>query len=457
MEGKDLRILVGPIDTASFPTRLGRCLAEKGCRVWVLNTSAHRYHATADRLGLARPVARTAFRFLRTLEDRGRGGLILGGPLKQLLIFGIFLWSLIAVDVIVFVSGRSLIRGYWDLWIYRLFGKRVVRVFLGSDSRPKYLSGPQDQVLDSISERKACRKLAARVRRQQKRIARMSAWSDVVIENPLCGHFQVKPFVNWFCVGFPHDPGFFEWNDAITDDVQDKKADSTGFKILHCPSNPRIKGTDRVDAIMDRLRSDGMEIDYVRITGMPHHVVLQHLRTCDFVIDELYSDTPMAGFASEAAACGRAVLVAGYGWEALRTLVPKEFIPPNLCIAPGDFETVLPDLIRNQERYRQTGKQVLRFINDCWDSSAVAERFLRILAGDIPDHWWVECEQVGYWQGLGTTQDYREQVLRRFLNNEGLEALKVNQKNAFYDLMSRWQIADKPDARDAIEWPSPPG
>lgn len=456
MPGKDLRILVGPIDTASFPSRLGRCLAEKGCRVWVLNTSAHRYHATTDRLGLARPVASSAFRLLRILEDRGTGGIVLGGSLKPFLIFGIFLWSLFAIDAVVFVSGRSLIRGYWDLWIYRLLGKRVVRVFLGSDSRPKYLSGPHDQVLDSVSERKACRELAARVRRQQKRIARMSAWSDVVIENPLCGHFQVKPFVNWFCVGFPHDPGFFEPNDATTDDAS-KQAENVRFKILHCPSNPRIKGTDRVDSIMDRLQSDGMEIDYVRITGMPHHVVLQHLRTCDFVIDELYSDTPMAGFASEAAACGRAVLVAGYGWEALRTSVPEEFVPPNLCITPDDFETALPDLIRDQQRYRQTGKEVLRFINDCWHSSAVAERFIRILAGDIPDHWWVQSEQVGYWQGLGTTQDHREQVLRRFLNNEGLKALKVNQNNAFYALMSKWRTTDHPDATGEIDRPRASG
>ena len=438
MAEKDLRILVGPIDTASFPSRLGRCLAERGCRVWVLNTSAHRYHAATNRLGHARPVASSAFRILRVLEERGTAGIIVGGPFKLMLIFSIFLWSLIAIDAIVFVSGRSLIRGYWDLWIYRLLGKRVVRVFLGSDSRPKYLSGPHDQILDGATEKTACRKLAARVRRQQKRIARMSAWSDVVIENPLCGHFQTKSFVNWFCVGFPHDPGFFEREHDAANDAPGK-TDSTRLKVLHCPSNPRIKGTDRVDTIMDRLVRDGIKVNYVRITGMPHHVVLQHLRTCDFVIDELYSDTPMAGFASEAAACGRAALVAGYGWEALKDSVPEGFLPPNLCITPEEFETVLLDLIRDQQRCDKAGTEAHQFINHCWHSSTVSDRFLRILAGDIPDEWWVQPEQVAYWQGLGSTQDHREQILRRFLINEGLEALRVNPNNEFYALMSEWQ------------------
>ncbi len=437
MPEKELRILIGPIDTASFPSRLGRSLAERGCRCWVLNTSAHRYHASTDRLGAARPVAPASFRLLRWLEDRGPAGIILGAPLKQLLVFAIFLWSLFAVDAVVFVSGRSLFRGYWDLWIYRLLGKRVVRVFLGSDSRPKYLSGPQDAVIDSVTGKQACRKLAASVKRQQKRIARMSAWSDVVVENPLCGHFQTKPFVSWFCVGFPHDPGFFQQQEPAPTDTT-PRSDRPRFKVLHCPSNPRIKGTDRVDAVMERLQQDGMELDYVRITGMAHHVVLQHLQTCDFVIDELYSDTPMAGFASEAAAFGRPVLVGGYGWETIQRSVPAEFIPPNLCVSPDDFETVLPDLIRDETRCRQTGQQALEFMNGCWHYSNVADRFLRILAGDIPDEWWVMPRTIDYWQGLGATQSHREQVLKNYLKNEGLEALRVSQSGSFFALMSEW-------------------
>lgn len=435
MPEKDLRILIGPIDTASFPSRLGRSLAERGCRCWVLNSSAHRYHASTDRLGAAKPVAPSAFRILRWLEDRGLPGLLIGAPLKPLLMLGIFLWSLLAIDVVIFVSGRSLFRGYWDLWCYRLLKKRVIRVFLGSDSRPKYLSGPNDAVVDPTTAQSASRRLAASVRRQQKRIARMSDWSDVVVENPLCGHFQTKPFVSWFCVGFPHDPGFFRQDSSATDGHAEQ-TEKRRFKVLHCPSNPRIKGTDRVDAVMKKLQNEGMELDYVRITGMPHHVVLQHLQTCDFVIDELYSDTPMAGFASEAAAYGRPILVGGYGWNAIRRSVPAEFIPPNLCISPDDFEDVLPDLIRDEQRRKQAGEQALEFMNGCWHYSAVADRFLRIISGDIPEDWWVSPETIDYWQGLGSPRSHREEVLDSYLKHEGLAALQVSPNSRFHARMS---------------------
>ncbi len=436
---KGMRVLLGPGDTASFPTRLARALAERGAHCWVVDFTQHRYSAGPGKLGQARLWGAGPARFIGGLIARGGPAGSLGSALKAIAQFIVFIWSLFRADAFVFVSSRSLLPGYLDLPIYRLLGKRVIRVFLGTDSRPRYMTGWHHQVLDPAGQADACKKLARRVRRQRARVRWMSRWADVVVENPLCGHYQQRPFINWFHVGFPHDPAFFEMNEERAERAKPQAAGAV--KILHCPSNPEVKGTERIEAVIDKLKADGVAIDYTRITGMPHAEVLRHLQTCDLVIDELYSDSPMAGFASEAAAYGRPVIVGGYGWEELHQRLGENFSVNWLC-RPGELERVAREAIEQPEAARTIGEQARAFMNGYWHQPAVAERFAKLLiGGPVPEDWWVDPGSIRYWQGLGATDEHRRAVIAALVAAGGVGALGLEPGQPVYAAIRDWGAA----------------
>ena len=267
----------------------------------------------------------------------------------------------------------------------------------------------------------------------------MSRFASVVVENPLCGHYQQKPYINWFHVGFPHDPAFFE---PANDDSETTKAQTPGgdesVKVLHCPSNPAVKGTNRIEAVIDKLKSEGVPIKYTRITGMPHAEVLRRLRHCDLVIDELYSDSPMAGFASEAVACGKPVIVGGYGWDTLKEQL-GEHMAPNLLCVPDDLEETIRQALDDPQRAKVVGEQAYAFMNSYWHQNEVAKRFAHVLIGrGIPDNWWVDPATIDYWQGLGATDEHRMAVIKALVETCGIKALGLHPEQTVYRTIDSW-------------------
>lgn len=429
-----MNVLLGPGDTASFPTRLARALAERGADCRVVDFSLHRFSAGPGKLGNATLWGAPLARAIGSLNNGGPIARALGSVLKTVGQAVVFVWSLLRVDAYVFVSSRSLLPGYLDLPIYRLLGKRVIRVFLGTDSRPRYMTGWHNQVTDPATQKQAAAKLARRVRRQRARVRWMSRWADLVVENPLCGHYQARPFINWFHVGFPHDPAFF----PDSENAEQSTGNHGPTRILHCPSNPAVKGTDRIEQVIDELKQAGIEIEYTRITGMPHAEVLRHLQQCDLVIDELYSDSPMAGFASEAAAYGKPAIVGGYGWDILQSLL-QDNMPPNLLCEPDQLANTVNRALDDPETARATGRAAHAFMNGYWHQSNVAERFARLLTGqDIPDNWWYNPKQIAYWQGLGATAEHRREVISALVKQHGVEGLGVDAGSAMHDPVTSW-------------------
>ena len=58
-------------------------------------------------------------------------------------------------------------------------------------------------------------------------------------------------------------------------------------------------------------------------SGQPNSVVLEQLARCDFIIDQLYADFPMPGFATEAAWFGKPAVTAGYALDLWKRTLPK--------------------------------------------------------------------------------------------------------------------------------------
>lgn len=414
-----MRVLLGPGDTASFATRLARALADQGAQCWVVDLARHKYSASPDKLGKAQLWSPRLTTLVTGLSNAGKPAPAIGSLLKTIGQLLAFAWSLVRVDAYVLVSSRSLLPGYLDLPIYKLLGKRVIRIFLGTDSRPRYMTGWHLDAVDPGKQQDACAKLAERVRRQRGRVRKMSRYADVVVDNPLCGHYQSKPYINWFHVGFPHDPAFYA---GATSETTAHQPLNRPVRVLHSPSNPKVKGTEQIESVIEKLKAQGHPIEYTRITGMPREEVIRHLKQCDLVIDQLYSDSPMAGFASEAAAFGKPVIVGGYGWEQLQSRLGED-MPANLLCLPNELEADLESLLQDITG-QDIGKQAYDFLNGYWHHKSVASRFAALLTGNaIDDRWWVDPATIDYWQGLGATDEHRMDVIKALVQQQGIDAL----------------------------------
>ena len=100
----------------------------------------------------------------------------------------------------------------------------------------------------------------------------------------------------------------------LMDEVESTKADSilSGDKpapllIAHAPNHTHFKGSLYLERILEKLKTQGHEIAYVRIQGVPNEEVRSLFAKCDIVADQFIGGA--YGYtALEAMALGKPVL-----------------------------------------------------------------------------------------------------------------------------------------------------
>ncbi len=183
-----------------------------------------------------------------------------------------------------------------------------------------------------------------------------------------------RPFVNYFRIGMPRPRSQQVEMTADSEDHYEARSALRPTRILHAPSHPRAKGTDRIRLAVESLRSKGYEIEYTELTNAANAEVLAHLHECDFVIDQLYSDTPMATFAAEAADVGRPSVVGGYGWGSFQR---------SGCLTPcglrrrSAIPTASKRPSRDSSRIRTTGVDLGRARNSLLRPAGALTRLVR--------------------------------------------------------------------------------
>jgi hypothetical protein len=225
-------------------------------------------------------------------------------------------------------------------------------------------------------------------------VRRVSRYADWVIDNPLSAHFQPTPFVNWFAVGMPVL--------GVDSEGVDRSGENAIPRILHCPSNLRGKGTFEIREIVDQLRRDGLEFEYVEISGRPHDDVIEEIRRSDFVIDQLYCDTPLAGFASEAASYGKAAVVGIHDLDRVEVAFPAA-VKGAIC-EPRALAEKIRELVSSVERRREAGRKAYGFIQQ-WTPEKVAQRMATVLVDGPKREWVVETHQGASAFGWGLPEE----------------------------------------------------
>lgn len=349
------------------------------------------------------------------------------GKLISLVSFGfhmvlLFIWALLNADIFIFIYGNTffsrvpLLRNI-DLKLLKLFRKTIIFLYVGSDSRPLYASvAINSKNIDEI---------AALTLKQSKAIRTAEKYATYVIDNPASSHFHGRKFINFFHMGMPIDD--FKGSVALP------TAERESIVILHAPSKPELKGTDKIRDTINSLKGKGHNIEYIELTGVPNHVVRENINTCDFIVDELYSDCLLAGFSTEAALAGKPAVIGGYAGSFLKSLYPDGKMPPSIYTDPDDLEQAVENMLTDPNIIKEVGANARTFVLENWVSNAIAEMYVRIFNGDIPESWYYDPYESDYIFGCGAHKEKIKKAVMEMCSKYDISVLCIDDKPKLID------------------------
>lgn len=335
----------------------------------------------------------------------------------------VFAHVVASFDACIYLFGETITNSEFELWLLKRLGKRIIFIYVGSDSRPPYMNGVQFPGSVSEGLRQALW-LYVLARRTKRRIRLHERYADYLVNSPATAHFHERPYINWFAMGIPRtsidEPEHSHSVPARTGPV----------RVLHSPSNPRVKGTAEILAALDRLREKGHLFEFIKIEGMSNEVVLRGLARCDFVVDQLYADTPLAVFATEAAILGKPAVVGGYFADSVPQCLSESELPPSMFVSPRQLESAIERLLVDTDFRQALGARAKQFVLTHWGLSCVADRYLRLLNGDVPSSWWCDPASVNYLSGCGLPEERTKRLVALLVDRFGASALQLDDKPA---------------------------
>lgn len=416
---KTPRVFLGLLELAGYYSGLRRGLSEIGVdcvHVAMDRTVIDRY--TDERSGHWILKMVNYYVLIQRLQMSGRiARWLVQRFLAPVIKLVVFMWAIMRYDVFVFGFATSFFN-LRDLPVLKLLRKKIIFVFHGSDSRPAYISGNCVHQLTGPNVA-AC---IQTVREQKRRIRIIERYAYACINGSTNSHFHERPFINHNYIGIP-----VHFEIPLR---SERKADSglRPFRILHAPSKPIPKGTPEIRAAISILQSKGHEIELREITDRPNEEVIAAFQWCDLVVDQVYSDLPFAGFASEAAFAGKPVVVGSYAQAEFVLLAERIGMPTALFIHPEDMGDTIERLIVDRDFRDKCAAEASEFIRRYWSPAAVAGRFLSIINGETPAEWWFDPKNLRYLHGWGAPEAKVSSYVRAFVDCGGVGALQLSDK-----------------------------
>lgn len=324
----------------------------------------------------------------------------------------LLLWTLPRFNTYIFAWGVSILPRNCDLRLLRLFGKTVVTVLgHGSEARPPYMSSPSRafplsaQQLRSLREETAA--MAAKVRRVEK-------YSSHTVGLPTTAQFFESSFVDFYRLGLP--------TSAVDDGPVVR--DDDDIVIVHVPSNPAVKGSAFIRACVEEIAKVNPRVRYVELSNRPHSEILDALRTAVLVVDQLWSDIPMAVVGTEAASLGTATVISGYAWPEWRARWKCEDLPPTILATPDTLHSDIERALADLESTRELGERAREYVLSRWSPGAVARNYLRMLDGDVPGEWIVDPATLRYGWGVGVEREDVREMVSGLVDSFGVDSLE---------------------------------
>lgn len=354
----------------------------------------------------------------RAKTERGTFRRKLWIALQGLSLLFLFLSTLPFYNVYIFSGGTTFLALH-DLRLLRLLRKKIIVVFHGSDSRPPYLNA----AVVGVNGAFAMASCINEINEIKNKIRTLERYADIIINHSMASHFHEARIINWLSIGIPYDCSIAAGY---------KKTAATGGPcvIVHAPTRPGPKGSVQIEKAINALKEKGYAIDFIKIVGRPNSEVLDAIAQCDFVVDELFSDTTMASFATEAAVFGKPAVVGMYGYDKLKEYTEAGMLPPSFVCHPDEIEAAIERLLSDRDYRIGLGISARQFIEQQWSARQVAKRFLKLTSGEIPREWWFDPKAIDYLHGWGLTEQRAREVVNRIIDSCGISALQLSDKPA---------------------------
>ena len=308
---KPLRVTLCPVNTAGVPWTIAQSLRRRGVDARLVVFERYKLHPEADiSLDRAGGLARRQLTQLRAFAD-----------------------LLPRTDVFHFVFGLTLLPRSMQFAALRLFGKKSVMHYLGSDIRGK---SPEE---------------LAYGRR---------AGAEIV------GSYDA---LRWVPAAEVIPPGIDVARIRPT-----PPSDRQRPVILHAPSSRRRKGTETVVAAVS-----GLDADLEIVEGLPHDEAFERFRAADIVVDQLNAGW-YGLFAIECMALGKPVVTFLHDEAVQRTEEAYGTRIPIVSATAATLRERLRPLVADASERRRVGAASRSYVELVHDQERLTDRLLDVYA-----------------------------------------------------------------------------
>jgi hypothetical protein len=351
----------------------------------------------------------------------------------------VVVWAAAKFDVFVFQGRSSFINvfrfpvkpRFLDLAVLKLLRKRIIYVFHGTDSRPAYING-------AIGTRRLnARRLIQYARRQARDVRAIEKYADAILHYPLNTHFHRKSIISHEFMGRPV---------SLAHSCAQPKPAATGksVRIVHAPSDPEGKGSEKIREMVGRLRQKGHAIEFIELVDKTNEEVKESLRGCDFLVDQLYYDVAISYLGTEAAFLGKPAVIGTYAKDELRKTARGASLPPACLCMPEEMEQAIEKMVTDGEMRLRLGAEAREFVEKHYGPKKVAENFLRVIAHDAPPEWFFDPNSLEYCHGYGYSEVKVKEMIRGIVQEGGESALSLDDKPALKEKMLRFAFHERP-------------
>lgn len=410
---KSKKIFIGICETSGVYGRLYKGLRELGvdCFFAQLVPNAHDYTYTMPCDNILTRLARNYYKKNKLLYNIIKGI--------------VFVWAITCYDTFVLTNdhffGDQTKDTARELKLLKLLHKKSVYMNLGWFTRLPYAQGTYVHDKKYYKNGKTnVKKFVEEIENRLKAVKAVEDNVEVYLNYPPEAQIGNRKFISLVYIDNVID--LTDKNDVRTLETDGLQEDGHCVRILHAPSNVKGKGTYEIRRCIKELKKK-YEIEYVEVIDMPNDRVLQEVQKCDFVIDQVYSDTFMASFPMEAAFYGKPAVVCGYFATDYKKYYPKGPVPPGIFVLPDALYCTVEELIRNKDLREKKGRQMQKFVRKYMNSRAVAKRFYKAINGDIDPVWIVDPAEIDYINGWGVNEGLQKQIIKDIYAEAGIEKM----------------------------------